>query len=57
MNASGEMFGHEEIHATLEGRGLTAVEAGERMLRAVQMHAAVWVQRDNIVLLRHGRTG
>ena len=57
MNAGGEMFGDGGVRAALEGGGLTAVEAGERLLRAVQMHAAGWEQSDDIVLVCVGRTG
>lgn len=57
MNASSEMFGDEGIRATLESSGLTAVEAGERLLRAVHVRAVAWEQSDDIVLLRVGRTG
>jgi sigma-B regulation protein RsbU (phosphoserine phosphatase) len=57
MNASGEMFGDGGVRAALEGGGLTAVEAGKRLLRAVQTHAAGWEQSDDIVLVCASRAG
>jgi serine phosphatase RsbU (regulator of sigma subunit) len=57
MNASGEMFGDGGVRAALEGGALSPVEAGERLLRAVQTHAAGWEQSDDIVLVFVGRTG
>jgi serine phosphatase RsbU (regulator of sigma subunit)/pSer/pThr/pTyr-binding forkhead associated (FHA) protein len=57
MNASGEMFGDEGVRSALESGGLTAIEAGEKLLNAVQMHAAGWEQSDDIVLVCVGRTG
>jgi serine phosphatase RsbU (regulator of sigma subunit) len=56
MNARGEMFGDNGVRAALEGGGLTAAEAGERLLRAVQMHSAGCEQSDDIVLVCVGRT-
>jgi len=57
MNARGEMFGDEGVHAALESSDLTAVEGGERLLSAVEMHAAGWQQSDDIVLVCVSRTG
>jgi serine phosphatase RsbU (regulator of sigma subunit) len=57
MNAGSEMFGDGGVRAALEGGALTAGEAAERLLSAVQMHAAGWEQSDDIVLVCVGRTG
>jgi hypothetical protein len=57
MFAGGVLFGDDGVRAAVEGGGLTAIEAGERLSRAVQMHAAGWEQSDDIVLVCVGRTG
>jgi serine phosphatase RsbU (regulator of sigma subunit) len=57
MNAGGQMLGPSGVRAALGGRGQTAQTAGERLLRAVQDHAAGCEQSDDIVLVCVGRLG
>jgi hypothetical protein len=57
MSAGRQMFGADGVRAALGVGGLTAYEAGERLLRAVQGHAAGCEQSDDIALVCIGRTG
>jgi sigma-B regulation protein RsbU (phosphoserine phosphatase) len=58
VNGRKETFGLKGIHAALKGETLRGSKAiGERLVKAVKLHAAGQAQADDITLVCVGRPG